>query len=240
MRIPAIRGAIDRRVLVNYRIDAAVVAKLLPKPFEPQIVDGFAIGGVCLIRLKSLRPSRLPVPWGFGSENAAYRFAVEWDEAGERRRGVYIPRRDTSSRIVAFTGGRVFPGVHHLADFEVTETDSDFSIRIRSRDRSTEMGVEGSVAEGWPSGSLFPTLEAASGFFREGSLGYSATHTGNRFDGLELRCTDWRVEPFAAQTVESSYFEDTSIFPPGSIEYDGALLMRGIDHEWHSREDLCR
>jgi hypothetical protein len=25
----------------------------------------------------------------------------------------------------------------------------------------------------------------------------------------------------------------------GSIEFDCALLMRGIDHEWHGKADLC-
>jgi hypothetical protein len=28
------------------------------------------------------------------------------------------------------------------------------------------------------------------------------------------------------------------LFPPGSVEFDGALLMRGIEHEWHGRGKL--
>jgi hypothetical protein len=28
------------------------------------------------------------------------------------------------------------------------------------------------------------------------------------------------------------------LFPAGSVELDCALLMRGIDHEWHGREPL--
>ena len=30
-----------------------------------------------------------------------------------------------------------------------------------------------------------------------------------------------------------------SLFPRGSIEFDCALLMRGIEHEWHGKGDLC-
>ena len=30
MRIPTIRGLIDRRILVNYRVDPAVLARILP------------------------------------------------------------------------------------------------------------------------------------------------------------------------------------------------------------------
>ena len=49
----------------------------------------------------------------------------------------------------------------------------------------------------------------------------------------------WKVEPLAMSSVRSSYFDDATVFPAGSIEFDCALLMRGIEHEWHSRSDLC-
>src|SRR5207237_1213317 len=94
MRIPVIRGVIDRRILVNYRIAPAALARVLPPPFRPKLIHGTGMAGVCLIRLKHVRPRLLP-PWlGIASENAAHRIAVEWDDGGERREGVYIPRRD--------------------------------------------------------------------------------------------------------------------------------------------------
>jgi len=40
------------------------------------------------------------------------------------------------------------------------------------------------------------------------------------------------------ERVESSFFEDKSRFPPGTVKFDCALLMRDIEHEWHSREPL--
>lgn len=39
--------------------------------------------------------------------------------------------------------------------------------------------------------------------------------------------------------VESSFFKNESLFPSGSVEFDCALLMRGIDHAWHAREPIC-
>lgn len=97
MRLPTISGIIDRRILANYRVDPEQMAGVLPKPFRPQIYNGYAIGGICLIRLKNIRPNFLPLPWGLNSENAAHRIAVEWDVDGETKQGVYIPRRDTNS-----------------------------------------------------------------------------------------------------------------------------------------------
>ena len=81
MRIPVVQGVIDRRILVNYRVDPDVMARVLPPPFRPQIVRGYAIGGICLIRLKGIRPRFVPIPVGLRSENAAHRIAVEWDKS---------------------------------------------------------------------------------------------------------------------------------------------------------------
>ena len=70
---------IERRLLVNYRIDAEMVQRQLPAPFRPQLVSGWAVGGVCFIRLGDLRPNHCPSGVGIRTENVAHRFAVEWD-----------------------------------------------------------------------------------------------------------------------------------------------------------------
>ena len=239
MRIPVIRGIIDRRILANFHIDADVMARILPAPFRPKLVSGYAIGGICLIRLKNIRPRFFPLPWGMRSENAAHRFAVQWDDNGEVQEGVYIPRRDTGSRLNSLAGGTIFPGIHHHATFTVEESDDSFSVIVRSDDGDMRVHVSGRVTDHLPDSSVFSSLAEASEFFQQGSLGYSATRMDGRYDGLELRCNNWHVEPIEVEKVESSYFEDESRFPRGSVEFDCALLMRGIDHQWHSRQDLC-
>jgi hypothetical protein len=193
---------------------------------------------VCLIRLKGVRPRFVPPTLGLSSENAAHRIAVEWDEAGVRREGVYIPRRDTSSRLNAAAGGRLFPGEHHHASFRVEEGGGRYRIALDSDDRQTHLLVEGHLASELPKSSTFGSLAEASAFFERGSLGYSATSRPGEFDGLELRCSGWRVEPLAVERVESSFFDDRSLFPTGSAEFDCALLMRGVEHEWHARGSL--
>lgn len=239
MRIPTMRGVIERRILVNYRVDADVLAAYLPAPFRPKLIHGLGIVGICLIRLKHVRPAWAPSWFGIASENAAHRFAVEWDDDGQRREGVYICRRDTSSRWNALAGGRVFPGVHHHARYTVRETLDRFAIDLRSDDNATEVSLRCRIARDLPPTSIFPSMDEASEFFRAGSLGYSATTDRARFQGLELRCREWRMEPLQVDEVRSSVFDDRSQFPAGSIELDCALLMRGIDHEWHGRADLC-
>jgi hypothetical protein len=238
MRIPIIRGLIDRRVLVNFRVDPEVLARVCPAPFRPQIVNGFGVAGICLIRLKHIRPKPFPSFLGISSENAAHRIAVEWDANGATQTGVYIPRRDTSSFLNAFAGGRIFPGVHNRARFDVRETENEYQIAMDSIDGSAHVAVDGRTTDELPADSVFATVAKCSQFFEAGALGYSPANSTARFDGLELRTINWHVQPLAVSNVQSSFFDDRETFPDGSVTFDNALLMRGVDHEWHSRESL--
>jgi len=239
MRQPVLRGVIDRRILANFRVAPEVLSRVLPHPFRPQVVNGYGIAGICLIRLTHIRPRYCPTLLGISSENAAHRIAVEWNVDGQQRSGVFIPRRDTSSWLNAVAGGRMFPGIHHRAHFEVAEDDDHFRVSMDSYDGSAHLTVDGEVSSAFPTTSVFASVEDVSRFFEAGSLGYSPATRNGDFDGLELRTSNWRVEPMVIRRIESSFFGDTSVFPAGSVSFDNALLMRGIDHEWHGRELLC-
>src|SRR4051812_5910246 len=118
MKIPVIQGVIERRMLVNYRVRPDALRAILPPPFRPKLVnDDWGMAGICLIRLAQIRPRGMPQILGMTSENAAHRIAVEWDTDEGVSEGVYIVRRDSSSRFNALAGGRLFPGVHHHAEF---------------------------------------------------------------------------------------------------------------------------
>jgi hypothetical protein len=120
----------------------------------------------------------------------------------------------------------------------VQETGDRYALALQSDDGRTSLSVSGRPTDRLPAWSVFGSVEQASAFFQAGSLGYSATRDPGRFQGLELRCLRWEVEPLEVEEVQSGYFEDESLFPKGSIEFDCALLMRGIQHEWHAKPDL--
>jgi hypothetical protein len=239
MRLPVIQGVIRRRILVNFRVDPAVMQRLLPARFTPKLHAGHAIAGVCLIRLEQIRPRFAPASLGLSSENAAHRVAVRWEDAvGEPREGVFIPRRDTGSMATRLMGGRLFPGEHHRATFAVREDAETIDLRMQSLDGGVAVSVRGRFGGELPGASCFPSLAVASAFFEPGSLGYSATSEPGRLDGLELRTRGWRIEPLQIEEVRSTYFADPAKFPPGSVEFDCALGMRNLAHEWHGAEDL--
>jgi hypothetical protein len=231
MKIPKITGIIDRRILVNFIVDAEIAKKMVPPPFSPKFVNGKAIAGICLIRLKQVRPKGMPAFLGVGSENGAHRIAVEWLENGELKEGVYIPRRDTSSLFNTIAGGRVFPGRHYQAKFDVNENNGQYHVAFTSSD-GTVISVDAKITDQLNSDSIFGTLDVASDFFKAGSTGYSPN--GDKYEGLILHTNNWKVQALEVSLVKSSFFEDEAIFPKGSVKFDNALLMTNIQHDWSS------
>lgn len=229
MKTPKIKGIIDRRILINYQIDKEVLENYLPKPFKPKLVNGKGIAGICLIRLKDIRPKGLPKQIGISSENGAHRIAVVWTENGKQKEGVYIPRRDTSSKLNALAGGTIFPGLHNLANFIVNETDGNYEIAFKSDD-GTALSIIAKETNTWNTESVFENLDCASKFFENGAVGYSPDK--NNFDGLELKVYNWKVSLLEVEHEKSGFFENESIFPKGSVKFDNALLMKDIEHEW--------
>jgi hypothetical protein len=100
-------------------------------------------------------------------------FLAHWgdclkDQGGSVHEGIYIPRRDTPSALQAFAGGRLFPGAHHVATFEVNEHNDEFQ---------------------WTQ---------ASKVFASGAMVCSATDKPDCCDGLELHRSQWLVSATAA------------------------------------------
>lgn len=238
MNIPTIQGIIKRRILVNYRAEPEVIHKILPNGFRPKLHKNKAVAGICLIKLEDIRPKYLPSFVGISSENAAHRIAVEWDENGETKQGVFIPRRDTDSLLNQLAGGRLFPSKHHKAIFDIEETTDQIHYSMRSKDREVSLSFNGNSTDTFPADSIFDSLQEASDFFEKGSLGYSSNKTETNLDGVKLQIDDWQVKPLEIISVESSFYNDESIFPKGTIKFDHALLMQNIEHEWHSAENF--
>jgi hypothetical protein len=109
---------------------------------------------------------------------------------------------------------------------------------MRAADGGARVEVAGHVAPDLPSTSVFRTVGEASAFFEPGSLGYSVTADARRLDGIVLKTHSWSVTPLAIEEARSSYFSDEALFPPGSVTFDCALLMRNISHEWQAAEDM--
>ena len=56
MRLPVIQGVIDRRMLVNYRVDPRVLETILPAPFRPQAIVPVRWGVRASVRVWGVSP----------------------------------------------------------------------------------------------------------------------------------------------------------------------------------------
>lgn len=237
MKPPRLVGVVERRLLVNYRTDPDLTARLVPAPLRPQVVNGWAVAGICLIRLGKLRPPGMPEVLGQRSENAAHRVAVEWDTPDGVATGVYISRRDSDSFVNVAIGGRLFPGEHHRARFDSRETPravpQELRVDFAALDGAASARVHARSVDRWPASRLFADLDAASTFFQRGSVGYSATRDEHCLDGLELHTAAWRVRPVEVLSAASSVFDDPTVFPAGAATLDCALLMRDVPVTWN-------
>ena len=231
MKSPTLEGMIERRLLLNYRVDPEIAANLLPAPFRPQLQNGFAVAGICLLRLGAIRPAGFPRVLGQRSENVAHRIAVEWDQGGEILRGVFINRRDSDSWLNVALGGRFFPGVHHKAAFSVVEQANELAVTVLSDDQLCRVEVSARVSERLDRSELFADLADGSRFFEHGVLGFSPTASG-AVEAMELSTLAWKVEPLIVDRVASNFFDDDRRFPRGSVQFDSGLVMRHVPVRW--------
>lgn len=197
----------------------------------------WAIGGVCFLRLSAIRPSRVPAVPGLRSENVAHRFAVEWDDQHGTQYGVYVPRRDTNSRVTTWAGGRVFPGDYSSARFDVEEGPTSTKILVRSRDDMIRLDVAArdSATLG---GHLFSSVENAMDFFRQGARSYSPDDRSGCLAGVRLTSANWTARPATIEHMSSSLFDDKERFPDRSCLLDSALIMRKIPARWSNEGTL--
>jgi hypothetical protein len=151
-------------------------------------------------------------------------------------RAVFVPRRDTDSRLVTLLGGRVFPGVHHHATFDVAEGDGRYAVAMRRDDGDALVRDAGERTDALPRGSVVESVADDSAFFEDGSIGYSPAERGDTSERLDLHTLEWDVTPLSLTDVGSSYFD---ALPEASVSFDHALLMEDVDHECHEGESLC-
>lgn len=236
--LPILEGIIARRILINFRADLDIVSPLVPAPLEVVNHRGFAVVGVCLIRLEQLRPKGLPGSLGVSSENMAHRIAIRFPDKGKMREGVFIWRRDTDQMLMSLLGGRLFPGIHHSARFDVKEGPDSLRMEIETKDRAADVHFQAQTNTPWKSTELFPTFDDAVEFFKKGDCGFSCSLHQGQLEGMRLRTLKWAMEPLGVKAVHAAFYQNLLREGLHGIEFDCALVMRGIPHEWHEMASI--
>ena len=117
----------------------------------------------------------------------------------------------------------------------VHDSGDHLAFGLSSADGSIRVTATVAPTSHLPQSSVFDDLDHVSDFFKRGSLGYSVRPGRNELEGLELQTANWSVVPAHVEKVESTFFDDPTLFPEGSAELDNALVMRGIHHTWQAK-----
>jgi hypothetical protein len=183
--------------------------------------------------MEEMRPSFLShMPLGVSSNNAAHRIAVEWNDNGIIKEGVYIFRRDTDSLINSLAGGRLFPGVNKYSNFDISDNKGEVEFSMHSKDREVEIYLRGNDCNNIPKTSVFSSYQEISNFFKEGADGYSPARKHNCIQGLCLQTTDWDMTPFHVEELTTNFFYNQFQIPNEQMHFDSAVIMRNIQHRW--------
>jgi uncharacterized protein YqjF (DUF2071 family) len=103
--LTAVRTCWVEAVSLNYAVDPAALAALLPAPLEPEVWKGRAWLQVLMSSLRDMRPQGVPSLFGVCFYQASYRAAVRYRApSGDWRRGGYFVRSETNHPVMRAIG----------------------------------------------------------------------------------------------------------------------------------------
>jgi uncharacterized protein YqjF (DUF2071 family) len=121
-------------VSLNYAVDPAALASVLPPPLEPEIWKGTGWVQVLVSSLRDMRPQGLGALFGVSFYQASYRAAVRYRRRdGTWHRGGYFVRSETNHPVMQAVGNRLTEFKFHefgLADMAVVRDGSDLTVAI--------------------------------------------------------------------------------------------------------------
>lgn len=223
---------VDRRILILYRVSAAVWEQLLPAR-EPQGGSDPALAGIAF-RRRTVRSRLLPAR--LGTSHCATHFVRLCN--GLRPSavpGVWALRHDSSSRWQVW---RAAPGTGHHARFQVVDQSDSLELVGQSDDRQMHLMLKARVARELPAASIFRSVPQVAHCLTNDLAGLGLVTPA---DGREPAHV-WRrlrLEPLDVIRLESSFFDCWRRSTPGSIEYDSAFLLREDQLAWSQEGTFC-
>ena len=224
---PAVRGVVERRLLVNYRVGLGTLETVLSGPFRGREVgeSGMGIGSICITKVENARPRFAPGFLGIPVETATHRIYARVEGSGEHC--VYVPRRDVSSGFHAFVMGSLLPTEFSQGEFRTEVKGGEQKIQIDCGNEVVGVVFDEAERDEVDEDSVFYSLESASVFLCEGGVEYSLS--GDVYSGVEPCPGEQDLNPVDVEDERSSYF--------GKMggEFDSAFRMEEMEHVWQPR-----
>jgi len=157
------------------------------------------------------------------------------------RSGDYLTSSEVSPIFGALVGRQrpeMWDALGRPPAFQVAEGNGCLGVSVLTENRRADVSFDSGYPGRWRGTPLFGDMDEASQFFERGDCGFSSRLRGGGLEGMWLRSLRWDMIPLFVRRVRTAFFEDPERFPRGSVEFDCALLMRGIPHDWHPLSDV--
>ena len=191
-------------VMLNYEVDAAVLAPLVPLGTELDLRNGRALASVVGFRFLRTRILGVPIPFHRNFEEVNLRFYVRRVAAdGTARRGVVFVRELVPRAAIAYTARAVY-------------NEPYLAVPMRSTAPRTAIDAPGRVSYEWRLGSewsevsasavaapAIPSPDSEATFITEHFWGYTRQRDGGTVE-YEVAHPPWRVWAAAAPLLEAN------------------------------------
>jgi uncharacterized protein YqjF (DUF2071 family) len=222
-RLPGIFLSADWRYLamLNYAVDPALLARLVPPGTELDFFDGHAYVSLVAFRFLETRVRGFEIPFHRDFDEVNLRFYVRRRSNDGWRRGVTFVRELVPLPAIAlvarlaFNENYIAVPMSHVVDDVRTGDDRNVRVEYRWRHRR----VEGSIrvrATGTPVAAQEGSLEQ---FITEHYWGYARQRNGTSLE-YEVRHEPWRVWPASEAALAGA-----------TAELYGPELARAVDRE---------
>lgn len=222
-------GTIRHRLLINNLVDPAEVAPHLPPGVRPHVSSsGGVVVGCCLIAIDEARPWPMPAQVGMSVRAVAHRISAEVGPADAPQRSVFVPCRHTDNRPTVAVGGRLFPGVHRLADISIEESPDVLSWSVSSKDahEGFNIAVEADIANAPDAATEVAEIVIGT------VLGVSPGHSAGSIEGADMCPENTEAKAVKLRSLSSSFLESFSTAEPAET-----LLMTNVGVTWRRAND---
>jgi hypothetical protein len=236
MQSVSVQGISTRPILLCYRMTPGTAQGRLPKGARLATVNGFVVGGILGLPSFSHRALGIASRWTC-SYRIVHFLKVTRHQAGTDRDGIFIIRRDTSSRLHAFIG-QCRPVPPHHAHVQFGQPDEGaVDLRVSSDDAVMQVCLKGHLAPSQPTNSIFSSPAQALESLESAVflLGRNRRNRSSASNGSQRR---WRLQPLAVEETFSSIFHEMDNGSTG-VEFDSAYSIQEVEYVW-SKEPATR
>lgn len=238
MRFPqhtfALRTVFRRCLLVNFAVDPAEMASVLPQHVEPDVFGRDAYLSVVVGEMDKMRPVGVPRPLGITYNQIVYRAVVRCGN----ERGVHFLRSDADNRVMTVFGNLMSFFRFHRSQITFAERSGHLDLDVVTH-TNPAADIEatftiGSRAATLPDTSAFPSLDKAKRWLVELFTAFAYTDGNDWVDIVRIKRGEWNVQAVADTRARYAFLNAGEPFTQARL--DSVFLVEDVPYHWYRLE----